>query len=62
MPLLRAEVADLMNRVRQPFNVNNLAIAAAIAALDDVEFVAASYELNQSGMAQIIAGPRQARA
>lgn len=54
--LASAEVADLMNRVRQPFNVNNLAIAAAIAALDDVEFVAASYELNQSGMAQIIAG------
>ncbi|QRM20169.1 histidinol-phosphate transaminase [Dechloromonas sp. TW-R-39-2] len=54
--LASAEVADLMNRVRQPFNVNNLAIAAAIAALDDVEFVATSYELNQSGMAQIIAG------
>ncbi|UCV10600.1 histidinol-phosphate transaminase [Dechloromonas denitrificans] len=53
--LASAEIADLMNRVRQPFNVNNLAIAAAIAALDDVEFVAASYELNQRGMAQIIA-------
>ncbi|MGB7535691.1 MAG: aminotransferase class I/II-fold pyridoxal phosphate-dependent enzyme, partial [Azonexus sp.] len=33
--LASAEIADLMNRVRQPFNVNNLAIAAAIAALDD---------------------------
>jgi histidinol-phosphate aminotransferase len=28
-------VADLMNRVRQPFNVNALAQAAAVAALDD---------------------------
>ena len=28
-----------MNRVRQPFNVNSIALAAAAAALDDVEFV-----------------------
>jgi histidinol-phosphate aminotransferase len=54
--LASTEVADLMNRVRQPFNVNNLAIAAAIAALDDHQFVAESYELNRCGMAQIIAG------
>ncbi len=50
------EVADLMNRVRQPFNVNNLAIAAASAALDDYLFVAESYELNRRGMEQIVAG------
>ena len=50
------EVADLLNRVRQPFNVNNLAIAAASAALDDHLFVAESYELNRRGMEQIIAG------
>ena len=50
------EVADLMNRVRQPFNVNNLAIAAAVAALDDHQFVAESYELNRRGMAQLLAG------
>lgn len=54
--LASAEIADLMNRVRQPFNVNNLALAAAVAALDDHEFITASYELNQRGMAQIIAG------
>jgi histidinol-phosphate aminotransferase len=29
-----------MNRVRQPFNVNNLALAGALAALDDHEFLA----------------------
>jgi histidinol-phosphate aminotransferase len=51
-----AEVADLMNRVRQPFNCNNLALAAATAALDDHEFVARSYALNRSGMEQIVAG------
>lgn len=50
------EVADLLNRVRQPFNVNNLAIAAACAALDDHLFVAESYGLNRRGMEQIVAG------
>ncbi|UCV14096.1 histidinol-phosphate transaminase [Quatrionicoccus australiensis] len=54
--LASPEVADLMNRVRQPFNVNNLALAGAIAALDDDEFLQASYELNRSGMTQIVAG------
>jgi len=54
--LASAEIADLMNRVRQPFNVNNLAIAGAVAALDDHLFVAESYELNRRGMEQIVAG------
>lgn len=53
--LASAEIADLMNRVRQPFNCNNLALAAATAALDDHEFVARSYALNRAGMEQIIA-------
>jgi len=42
--------------VRQPFNVNNLAIVAASAALDDHLFVAESYALNRRGMEQIVAG------
>lgn len=50
------DVADLMNRVRQPFNVNSLAQAAATAALDDEEFLARSHALNQAGMAQLIHG------
>jgi histidinol-phosphate aminotransferase len=50
------EVADLMNRVRQPFNVNNLALVAAEAALDDHVFIADSYELNRRGMDQLVAG------
>ena len=49
-------VADLMNRVRQPFNVNSISLAAAAAALDDTEFVSQSYELNQAGMGQLAAG------
>lgn len=54
--LASADVADLMNRVRQPFNVNNLALAAAVAALDDHLFVAKSYQLNHRGMEQIVGG------
>ncbi|WP_301101857.1 histidinol-phosphate transaminase [Propionivibrio sp.] len=54
--LTSAEIADLMNRVRQPFNCNNLALAAATAALDDHEFIARSYALNRAGLEQILAG------
>jgi len=54
--LAAAGVADLMNRVRQPFNVNSVALAAAAAALEDHEFVRRSFELNQAGMKQITAG------
>jgi histidinol-phosphate aminotransferase len=49
-------VADLLNRVRQPFNVNSLAQAAAIAALDDIEYVAESRRLNRDGLRQLEAG------
>ena len=49
-------VADLMNRVRQPFNVNALAQVAAVAALDDTEYVAESRRLNSEGMRQLESG------
>jgi histidinol-phosphate aminotransferase len=49
-------VADLMNRVREPFNVNSVALAAAAAALDDLDFVRRSYELNRTGMKQLTEG------
>ena len=47
---------DLLNRVRQPFNVNHVALAAAIAALDDHVFIADSYRLNQEGMELLVHG------
>ncbi|WP_068806401.1 histidinol-phosphate transaminase [Thauera phenolivorans] len=47
------EVADLMNRVRQPFNVSSVALAAAEAALGDEEFIARSAEINRRGMKQL---------
>ena len=54
-------VADIMNRVRQPFNVNSLALAAAAAALDDMEFVARSFADNLQGMRQVEEGAQAAR-
>jgi histidinol-phosphate aminotransferase len=50
------EVAEVMNRVRQPFNVNHLAMVAATAALDDDEFIEKSRAVNAAGLAQLEAG------
>jgi histidinol-phosphate aminotransferase len=52
-------VADVLNRVRQPFNVNSLALAAACAALDDVDYVEQSRRLNEAGMQQLETGLRE---
>ena len=49
-----AAVIDLLNRVRHPFNVNLIALAAAEAALSDTEFLARSDALNRAGMAQLV--------
>lgn len=50
------DVADMMNRVRQPFNVNSVAQAAAVASLNDGDFVERSYALNRAGMLQLTQG------
>lgn len=47
------EIADFLNRVRQPFNGNSLALAAATASLQDDEFVKQSAEINRQGMARL---------
>jgi len=47
------EIADLMNRVRQPFNASNVAQAAAVAALEDQDFVEKVAENNRQGMDQL---------
>lgn len=54
-----AQVMDMINRVRQPFNVNSVAQAAAIEALQDTDFVQRSFELNQRGMLQLTQGLRE---
>jgi hypothetical protein len=46
-------LTDLLNRIRQPFNVNSLAQAAAIAAFQDKEFLQQGFELNCAGYAQL---------
>ena len=49
-------VAEVMNRVRQPFNVNHLAMVAAVAALGDDEFIAKTRTVNAAGLDQLAAG------
>ncbi len=52
-------VAQLLNRIRQPFNVNSLAQAAALAALDDAAHLEKSIRLNREGMQQLTSGFRR---
>lgn len=54
--LSHPEVADLLNRVRQPFNVNMVAQVAALAALDDSEYLQHVVQRNREGMQQLLAG------
>jgi histidinol-phosphate aminotransferase len=51
--LMQPGVAELLNRVRQPFNVNSLALAAATAALEDKKFVAKSTRMNRLGLVKL---------
>jgi histidinol-phosphate aminotransferase len=53
--IAQAGITDLLNRIRQPFNVNSLAQAAAIAALRDDAFVQRSAKLNANGYRQLTA-------
>ena len=49
-------ITDLMNRVREPFNVNVPALAAAEAVLGDEAYLRRSIEVNAAGMSQLCAG------
>lgn len=51
-------IADILNRVRQPFNVDTVAQAAATAVLTDVAYLERSREVNRKGLAQLEAGFR----
>jgi histidinol-phosphate aminotransferase len=52
--IAQPELTELLNRVRQPFNVNTLAQAAAVAALGDHAFLEKSAALNAAGYRQLI--------
>ena len=47
-----AELISVLNRVREPFNCNSLALAAAEAALGDTEYLEQAVSLNQREMAR----------
>ena len=49
-----AQVADVLNRVRQPFNVNSIALLAAETALGDTEYLESGIALNAQGMQQLV--------
>jgi histidinol-phosphate aminotransferase len=51
-----AEIADYINRVREPFNVNRVAQSAAIASLADAEYLQTSIQVNNAGVKQLEAG------
>jgi histidinol-phosphate aminotransferase len=53
------EIADLLNRVRHPFNVNAVAQAAAVAALDDGDHVAQAVVLNREQRPRLARGCRE---
>lgn len=54
--LASKQVTDFLNRIRQPFNVNHLAMVAAVAALKDEDFIEQSRIVNKAGMNQLEQG------
>ena len=53
------DIANLLNRLRQPFNVNHLAMSAAIAALGDEDYLQRAKQVNEQGMQQFMDGFNQ---
>ncbi len=57
--MAQPDAIDLLNKVRQPFNVTAIAQAAAVAALEDDEYLIASRKMLKEGRAQMLAGMRK---
>ncbi len=53
-----APVIEAMGRIRQPFNVNALALVGAVAALDDRDHVQRTLAVNRAGMAYLVGALR----
>lgn len=51
--LMDKDIAQILNRVRMPFNVNSLAQAAALAALDDTDYLQKSKKVIQDGLSYL---------
>lgn len=54
--LSHPDIAELLNRVRQPFNVSVVGLAGAAAALDDGEHIEKTLELNRTGLKRLREG------
>ena len=54
--LSQPAIAEVLNRIRQPFNVNSLAQSGALAALEDVDYVARARETNDAGLRVLAEG------
>lgn len=52
----KKSIADVLNRVRQPFNVNSIALVAATAALADRIHLSESVAMNREGLLQLAQG------
>jgi histidinol-phosphate aminotransferase len=50
------EMVEYMDRVRQPFNANALAQAAAVAALDDTDFASRTLNMVKEGLEHLYRG------
>lgn len=57
--LSQPQIADILNRVRQPFNVNQMALLAAVAALQDQTHIQNTLAANTAGMQQLCLGFKQ---
>jgi histidinol-phosphate aminotransferase len=57
--MAQPDAIDLLNKVRQPFNVSAMAQAAALAALEDEAYLEASRQMLRAGRAQLMAGMRK---
>lgn len=53
--LSHPDIANVLNRIRQPFNVNTLALKAAEAAINDTDFIQQSMLVNAHGLARLSA-------
>lgn len=57
--IAQPDAIDLLNKIRQPFNVNAMAQAAAVAALDDDAHLDATRQMLREGRAQLMDGMRK---
>ena len=54
--LSSSQIAYYLNCIRQPFNVNSIALAAATAAIDDKDYLKRSIDFNNKCLAQLASG------